>query len=134
GFARKSSRPLRRLSKTSAIRSLRTAGYTGRSPAPAMTWNSVMSISPHSQGGGGSLGPRRRWSKAESRGPLSALPEKDSSQRDLCRPFPPHDRLNLRLDREPVKGNLRGPCGRSSVVERKLPKLDVVGSIPIARS
>jgi hypothetical protein len=24
--------------------------------------------------------------------------------------------------------------GRSSVVERKLPKLDVVGSIPIARS
>jgi hypothetical protein len=26
------------------------------------------------------------------------------------------------------------PCGRSSAVERQLPKLDVVGSIPIARS
>jgi hypothetical protein len=26
------------------------------------------------------------------------------------------------------------PCGRSSVVERVLPKHDIVGSIPIARS
>ena len=29
---------------------------------------------------------------------------------------------------------IRGLCGRSSVVERQLPKLYVVGSIPIARS
>jgi hypothetical protein len=29
---------------------------------------------------------------------------------------------------------LMRPCGRSSEVERQLPKLNVVGSIPIARS
>ncbi len=40
--------------------------------------------------------------------------------------------MNAGLPR--VASPARGACGRSSVVERQLPKLNVVGSIPIARS
>ena len=35
---------------------------------------------------------------------------------------------------EAVEAFPQPACGRSSVVERQLPKLNVVGSIPIARS
>ncbi len=34
----------------------------------------------------------------------------------------------------PIRSLRSGPCGHSSAVERQLPKLDVAGSIPVARS
>src|SRR5262249_44006172 len=40
-------------------------------------------------------------------------------------------RMHFRTGEKPYRA---GICGRSSVVERQLPKLYVVGSIPIARS
>ena len=48
--------------------------------------------------------------------------------------YAPGALLNIALESEGWIGILAEARGRSSVVERQLPKLNVVGSIPIARS